>query len=323
MTAEHLNAMRVMLEGQEGHSYDDILRVARTSEKLGFDGIFRSDHWLPIMGNRTLDATEPWATLAGLARDTSTIRFGTLVSPITFRHPSELAKQAATIDQMSNGRVEVGFGAGWYEGEHAAHGIPFPPLKERFDRMEESLEVCTRLWAPSESATFKGRYYSLDGAPGRPKPVQQPLPVIIGGRGAKRTPDLTARFAAEYNTGADLPEWKERRARVVAACERIGRDPASVVYSWMTATVVGLTEADAWKEAERRFRHAGRTGDVRAWMAEQQAGGMLFGSAEQAAEKLSAALAAGATRWYLQIVPSPSDELLEVIAKEIAPRIRA
>jgi F420-dependent oxidoreductase-like protein len=323
MTAEHLNAMRVMLEGQEGHSYDDVLRVARTSEKLGFGGMFRSDHWLPIMGNRTLDATDAWATLAGLARDTSTIRFGTLVSPITFRHPSELAKQAATIDQMSNGRVEVGFGAGWYDGEHAAYGIPFPPLKERFDRMEESLEVCSALWSSSESSTFKGRDYSLDWAPGRPKPVQQPLPVIIGGRGAKRTPDLTARFAAEYNTGADFPEWKERRARVVAACERLGRDPSSIVYSWMTATVVGLTEADAWKEAERRFRHAGRTGDVRAWVSEQQVGGMLFGSAEQAAEKLSAALAAGATRWYLQIVPSPSDELLEVIAKEIAPRIRA
>jgi len=314
--------MRVMLEGQEGHSYADILRVARTSENLGFGGMFRSDHWLPIMGDRHIEATDAWATLAGLARDTSTLRFGTLVSPMTFRHPSELAKQAATIDQMSGGRVEVGFGAGWYEGEHAAYGIPFPSLKERFDRMEESLEVCSALWSSAESSTFKGRYYSLDGAPGRPKPVQQPLPVIIGGRGAKRTPELTARFAADYNTGADLPEWKERRGRVVAACERLGRDPSTIVYSWMTATVVGLTEADAWKEAERRFHHGRRTGDVRAWVAEQRAAGMLFGSAEQAAEKLSAALAAGATRWYLQIVPSPSDELLEMIAKEIAPKIR-
>ena len=323
MAAEHLNRMRVMLEGQEGHSYADILRVACASEKLGFNGMFRSDHWLPIMGDRQIEATDAWATLAGLARDTTRIRFGALVTPMTFRHPSELAKQAATIDQMSGGRVEVGFGAGWYEGEHAAYGIPFPQLKERFDRLEESLEVCTALWRAAESATFKGRYYSLDNAPGRPKPIQQPLPVIIGGRGAKRTPDLTARFAAEYNTGGAIPEWSERRARVVAACERIGRDPSSIVYSWMTATVVGLTEADAWKEAERRFRHGGRTGDVRAWVAEQQqAGGMLFGSAEQAAEKLSASLAAGATRWYLQIVPSPGDELLEMIAREIAPKMR-
>src|SRR6266851_5433119 len=322
MTAEHLNGLRVMLEGQEGHSYADILRVACTSEKLGFGGMFRSDHWLPIMGDRQIEATDAWATLAGLARDTTRIRFGALVSPMTFRHPSELAKQAATIDHMSGGRVEVGFGAGWYDGEHAAYGIPFPPLKERFDRLEESLEVCTRLWGSASSASFDGRYYKLENAPGRPKPVQQPLPVIIGGRGAKRTPDLTARFAAEYNTGASIAEWSERRARVVAACERIGRDPSSIVYSWMSATCVGLTEADAWQEAERRFRHARRTGDVRAWVAEQRANGMVFGGAEQAAETLSAALAAGATRWYLQIVPSPSDELLEVIAKEIAPRIR-
>jgi len=321
MTAEHLNGLRVMLEGQEGHSYADLLRVACTSEKLGIGGIFRSDHWLPIMGERQIDATDAWATLAGLARDTTRIRFGALVSPMTFRHPSELAKQAATIDHMSDGRVEVGFGAGWYDGEHAAYGIPFPPLKERFDRLEESLEVCTALWSSAASSTFKGRYYSLDDAPGRPKPVQQPLPVIIGGRGAKRTPDLTARFAAEYNTGASIAEWSERRARVVAASERIGRDPSSIVYSWMSATCVGLTEADAWTEAERRFRHARRTGDVRAWVAEQRANGMVFGGAEQAAETLSAALAAGATRWYLQIVPSPTDELLEVIAKEIAPRI--
>jgi F420-dependent oxidoreductase-like protein len=323
MTAEHLNGMRVMLEGQEGHSYDDILRIACTSEKLGFGGMFRSDHWLPIMGNRQLDATDAWATLAGLARDTSRIRFGTLVSPMTFRHPSELAKQAATIDQMSGGRLEVGFGTGWYEGEHVTYGVRFPPLKERFDRLEESLEVCSALWGAQESATFTGRYYSIDRAPGRPKPVQRPLPIIIGGRGARRTPDLTARFAAEYNTGGSVKDWSERRARVVAACERVGRDPASVVYSWMTATVVGLTEADAWREAERRFRHAGRSGDVRAWVAEQQATGMVFGSAEQAAEKLSASLAAGASRWYLQIVPTPSDELLQMIAREIAPLVRA
>ncbi len=323
MAAEHLNGMRVMLEAQEGHSYEDILRIARTSETLGFGAIFRSDHWLPIMGDRELDATDAWATLAGLARDTVRIRFGALVSPMTFRHPSVLAKLAATVDVMSDGRVEVGFGAGWYEAEHSAYGLPFPPLKERFDRLEESLEVCMALWSDEAAATFKGRYYSLNRAPGRPKPVQRPLPVIIGGKGARRTPELTARFATEYNTGGRIEEWIERRARVVVACERIGRDPASVAYSWMTSTVVGRTEADAWQEAERRFRHAGRSGDVRAWVAEQQGNGMVFGSAEQAAERLSASLVAGATRWYLQIVPTPSDELLQMIATEIAPLVHA
>src|SRR5438067_6367087 len=311
--------MRVMLEGQEGHSYADILRVARTSEKLGFGGMFRSDHWLPIMGDRHIEATDAWATLAGLARDTAHIRFGTLVSPMTFRHPSELAKVAATVDQMSGGRVEVGFGTGWYEAEHTTYGVPFRTLKERFDRLEESLEVCTGLWSGEASATFSGRYYSIDRAPGRPKPAQSPLPVIIGGRGARRTPDLTARFAAEYNTGGTVQDWVERRARVVAACERVGRAPSSVVYSWMTATVVGLTEADALKEAERRFHYSGRTGDVRAWVTEQQANGMLFGNAEHAAEKLSESLAAGASRWYLQIVPTPSDELLQSIGSQAVP----
>jgi F420-dependent oxidoreductase-like protein len=321
MASEYLDGLRVMLEGQEGASYADILRVACTSETLGFGAFFRSDHWLPIMGGRQLDATDAWATLAGLARDTSRIRLGTLVSPMTFRHPSELAKLAATIDQMSNGRVEVGFGAGWYEAEHQAYGLPFPPLKERFDRLEESLEVCTALWSNQASSTFNGTYYRIDDAPGRPAPVQDPLPVIVGGKGAKRTPDLTARFATEYNTGGSNADWIERRQRVVAACERIGRDPSSLVYSRMIATFVGRTEADAWAEAERRFRHTGQTGDVRAWVANQQANGALFGSAEQAAEVLSASLSAGATRWYLQLVPTPTDELLSTIANEIAPLI--
>jgi len=274
------------------------------------------------MGARQFDPTDDCATLAGLARDTAHIRFGTLVSPMTFRHPSELAKVAATVDQMSGGRVEVGFGTGWYEAEHTTYGVPFRTLKERFDRLEESLEVCTGLWSGEASATFNGRYYSIDRAPGRPKPAQRPMPVIIGGRGARRTPELTARFATEYNTGGTLHDWVERRARVAAACERVGRDPSSVVYSWMTATVVGLTEADALKEAERRFHYSGRTGDVRAWVTEQQANGMLFGSADHAAEKLTESLAAGATRWYLQIVPTPSDELLQMIATEIAPRVQ-
>jgi alkanesulfonate monooxygenase len=312
-----------MLEGQEGATYDDILRIARTSERLGFGAIFRSDHWLPIMGTRTLDATDAWATLAGLARETSTIRFGTLVSPMTFRHPAELGKLAATIDQMSGGRLEVGFGAGWYEGEHAAYGVPFRALKERFDRLEESLKVCAALWSEGTSATVEGQYYSLEDAPGKPKPVQRPLPVIVGGRGERRTPDLTVRFAQEYNTGGTPEIWAERRARVVAACERAGRDPATLTYSWMTSTCVGATEADAWKEAERRFKHAQQTGDVKAWVAEQETRGMLFGGAEQAANRLGEALSVGATRWYLQIVPDPEDTLLEVIASEIIPRLQA
>lgn len=311
----------VMIEGQEGDSYASLLRLAQKAEALGFGGFFRSDHWLPIMGKRTLDATDAWATLAGLARETSRVRLGALVSPMTFRHPADFAKIVATVDQMSGGRIDVGFGAGWYEGEHQTYGLAFPSLKERFNRMEEALNVCTALWSEADSSSFQGTYYSLDNAPGFPKPAQRPIPVIIGGRGTRRTPDLTARFAAEYNTGGALEDWIERCDRVRAACERIGRDPASLRYTFMPPTIVGLTEADAWQRAASRFKHAGQNGDVKAWVAEQQTRGMLFGGVDQVAERMRAYVAAGADRFYMQIVPSPEDEHVEMIAKELIPRV--
>jgi len=310
-----------MIEGQEGSTYADLLRVAQTAERLGYGGFFRSDHWLPISGGRTLGATDAWATLAGLARDTSRIRLGTLVSPMTFRHPSELAKQAATIDEMSGGRVEVGFGAGWYEAEHAAYGLPFPSMKERFDRMEESLEICTALWSDSDSVTFEGQHFQVRNAPGYPKPLQRPLPVIIGGKGARRTPSLTARFATEFNTGGNLEDWTERAQRARAACEAIGRDPDTLTLSWHAFTIVGATEAEAWQAAEARFKHSGLSGDVRAWVEARGPQGMLFGSAEQAAEQILARAKAGCTRFHLQIVPNPSDEHLEMFASSIIPLV--
>jgi len=313
----------VMIEGQEGDSYQSLLRLAQKVEALGFGGFFRSDHWLPIMGKRTLDATDAWATLAGLARETSRVRLGALVSPMTFRHPTDFAKIVATVDQMSGGRIDVGFGAGWYEGEHTTYGLPFPSLKERFDRLEEALNVCTALWSDAESSSYTGAYYSLDDAPGVPKPAQRPIPVIIGGRGTRRTPDLTARFAAEYNTGGTLADWVERCDRVRAACERIGRDPGSLRYTHMPATIVGLTEADAWKRAEIRFRHAGQSGDVKAWIAEQQTRGMLFGSVGQVSDRMRSYVDAGCDRFYMQIVPSPEDEHVELIAQELMPRVIA
>jgi F420-dependent oxidoreductase-like protein len=315
------NSFVPMIEGQEGSNYADLLRVAQTAERLGYGGFFRSDHWLPISGARTLGATDAWATLAGLARDTKRIRLGTLVSPMTFRHPSELAKQAATIDDMSGGRVEVGFGAGWYEGEHAAYGIPFPPMKERFDRLEEALEVCTQLWSPSDEVTYSGKHYTLSNAPGYPKPVQNQMPVIIGGKGAKRTPALTARFASEFNTGGNLEDWTERAQRARAACEAIGRDPETLALSWHAFTIVGATEAEAWDVAEARFKQSGRSGSVKAWVEERAPQGMLFGSAEQAAEQILARAKAGCKRFHLQIVPSPSDAYLEMFASSIIPLV--
>ncbi|MCC7372832.1 MAG: TIGR03560 family F420-dependent LLM class oxidoreductase [Chloroflexi bacterium] len=310
-----------MIEGQEGISYDGLLSLARQVEAAGWGGLFRSDHWLPIQGQRTLDATDAWSTLAGLARETSRIRLGALVSPMTFRHPTEFAKIVATVDQMSGGRIDAGFGAGWYEGEHQTYGLPFNSFRERFDRMTEAIDICTSLWSPSESTSFSGAYYQLDNAPGFPKPLQQPMPVIVGGKGAKRTPALTARYAREYNTGGLVHEWVERRDRVKAACEAIGRDPASLRYTWMTATCIGLTEADAWKRATMRFKHAGLSGTVEDWVAEQQGRGMTFGSVEQAAERLRAYAEAGAERFYLQIVPAPEEEHVDLITRELIPRV--
>jgi F420-dependent oxidoreductase-like protein len=310
----------VFLEGQEGGTYEQILADARWGEELGFGGFFRSDHWLPIMSAPTTDATDAWATLAGLARETARIRLGTMVSPVTFRHPSEYAKIVATVDQMSGGRVEAGFGTGWNEAEHAAYGVPFPPLGERFDRLEEALEVCTRLWGEAEAA-FEGRHYRLERAPGAPKPAQRPRPsIIVGGKGPKRTPELAARFADEFNSfGGDAAEWGARREQVVRACERLGRDPTSLRCSWAGPTVVGTDERDLRRRAERRMAHTRASGDAGAWIAEQQERGLLVGTVDQVAERIRALRGAGCSRWYLQTVPLGDHEMLELIARELAP----
>ncbi len=311
----------VMLEGQEGGTYEEILAVAGHAEDLGFGGLFRSDHWLPIVSARTNDATDAWATLAGLARDTATIRLGTMVSPMTFRHPSELAKVAATVDQMSGGRVEVGFGAGWYEAEHRTYGIPFPPLGERFDRLEEALALCTALWA-NGSATFSGRHYRVEDAPGMPKPRQRPHPpIIVGGKGLRRTPELAARFADEFNHSGGTPaEWGARRQNVVQACERIGRDPGSLRYSWAGPSVVGTDQRDLERRAEQRMSHTQQDGDPREWIAVQQGLGALVGTVDQVAERVRALRGVGCQRWYLQTVPLGNAELLEILAREVSPR---
>lgn len=310
-----LSSLFLMIEGQEGSSYADLARMAKKAEALGFGGLFRSDHWLPIIGKRTLPATDAWATLAGLAVETTKIRLGTLVSPMTFRRPSDLAKLAATVDQMSGGRLEVGFGTGWYEGEHQAYGLPFPPLKQRYEMLEEALEVCTALWSASNSTTYSGQHYSLTDAPGHPKPIQNPLPVIVGGRGARRTPEIAARYAHEYNTGAPLQEWIARCANVRAACERSGRGPASLRYTRMTATMIGLTEASAQEKVQRRFGHGSLTGDPAGWLAEQLGRGALIGGKQQVRDTVAAYAEAGCSRTYLQIVPAPSDDEIDEIAE--------
>ena len=233
--------LRIFTEPQEGASYDDLLAVALAAEHHGFDAFFRSDHYLAMGGGDGLPGpTDAWVTLAGIARETSRIRLGTLVTSATFRHPGPLAISVAQVDAMSAGRVELGLGAGWFSDEHTAYGVPFPPLGERFERLEEQLAVVTGLWATPEGQRFShdGRHYRLVDSPALPKPVQRPgPPVIVGGGGPRRTPRLAAAYAAEFNMPFSSPEDTAAQFdRVRGACAAAGRDPSTLV--WSVAQVV-------------------------------------------------------------------------------------
>jgi F420-dependent oxidoreductase-like protein len=317
-----LASFNVMVEPQEGGTYQDLLELAQRAEALGFGGFFRSDHYHPMNVPPSSDATDAWAVLAGLARETRTIRFGSMVSPMTFRHPSEFAKIVATVDQMSGGRLDVGLGAGWYEKEHLAYGLPFPPPKERVDRLEESLEVCTRLWGDG-FASFEGKLFQLQQAPGHPKPVQRPHPpIIIGGKGPRRVPRLAARFADEFNSfGGDSTVFTERKQRVEQACREIGRDPAQLRFSWTGPTIVGADERDLRRRAHVRLDYNGQSDEVDDWIANMRSNGMLVGTVEQVADQIAALEQVGCSRWYFQFVPIDDHGMLELIANQLAPRL--
>src|SRR4051794_18225715 len=288
--------LRIFTEPQQGATYDDLLAVARRAEQLGFGAFFRSDHYLKMGGGDGLPGpTDAWTTLAGLARDTSTIRLGTLVTSATFRLPGPLAITVAQVDQMSGGRAELGLGAGWYLDEHRAYGIPFPDLGERFDRLEEQLEVITGLWDTPAGSTFEheGRYYPVSGSPALPQAVQQPHPpIVVGGHGAKRTPRLAARFASEFNLPpfGSVEGFAVQRDRVRAACDAIGRDPASLVFSAAVTAVVGRDEA----EVARRADALGRAPD------ELRKNGVA-GTVDEVTATIRKWQEAGAERMYLQI----------------------
>jgi alkanesulfonate monooxygenase len=305
--------LRIFTEPQQGASYDTLLTVARTSESLGFDAFFRSDHYL-VMGDRDglPGPSDAWTTLAGIARETSRIRLGTLVTSATFRHPGPLAITVAGVDAMAGGRVELGLGAGWYEAEHTAYGIPFPPLGERFERLEEQLAVITGLWGTpeGEAFTFEGTHYRVVHSPGLPKPVQRPgPPVIVGGHGAKRTPRLAATYAAEFNLAfSSLEETGDQFVRVRAACEDQGRDPASLVCSAAQVVCCGTTEV----QVAARAHAIGREVD------ELRAHG-LCGSPEEVVAKLATYAEAGAERIYLQILDLADLDHLALIAESVLP----
>ncbi len=307
--------LRIFTEPQQGASYHDLLAVAQHAERLGFDAFFRSDHYV-AMGDRAPVLPGPsdaWITLAGLARETSTIRLGTLVNSSTFRNPGVLAISVANVDSMSDGRVELGLGAGWFVNEHEAYGIPFPALGERFDRLEEQLAVVTGLWGTPQGETFDfaGTHYTVSNSPALPKPVQSPVPIIIGGGGAKRTPALAARYAAEFNLPFDSQDrFVEQRDRVRAACDTIGRDPDSLVYSCALVVCVGKDDA----EIARRAAFLGRDVD------ELRANG-LCGTPAEAVERLQQWAAKGAERVYLQTLDLADLDQLDLLATEVMPHV--
>ncbi|WP_086665227.1 LLM class F420-dependent oxidoreductase [Lentzea kentuckyensis] len=307
--------LRIFTEPQQGASYDDLLRVARTAEDAGYGAFFRSDHYLRMGSVDGLPGpTDPWITFAGLARDTTTIRLGTLMTAATFRHPGPLAISVAQVDQMSGGRVEFGIGAGWYEGEHTAYGIPFPSLAERFERYEEQVAIITGLWETPLGGTFsfEGKHYTLTDSPALPKPAQERVPVLIGGMGARRTPALAASYATEFNlpfVGIDAAI--EQYARVDAACEEIGRDPSEIIRSVALVACVGRTDADV----ARRAAAIGREVD------ELKQNG-LAGSPAEIVDRIGAWRdATGIQRVYLQMLDLADLDHITEIAEDVAPQL--
>ncbi|WP_336205815.1 LLM class F420-dependent oxidoreductase [Nonomuraea sp. LPB2021202275-12-8] len=302
--------LRIFTEPQQGATYDDLLAVAQAAERLGFDAFFRSDHYQRIgAGDPGPGSTDAWITLAGLARETSTIRLGTLVTPATFRLPGPLAISVAQVDQMSGGRVELGIGAGWYDGEHAAYGIPFPPPGERFGRLEEQVEIVKGLWTAEKSFSYDGRYYRLVDSPALPKPVQRPgPPIIVGGVGAKRTPRLAAAFADEYNVPFHgLADTGAAFGRVREAAKENGR---TVVLSAAQTVCVGRDRA----ELDRRAAAIGQD------LASLREAG-LAGTPDEVLAKIGRFAALGAERVYLQVMDLADLDHLELIAAEVLPHV--
>jgi F420-dependent oxidoreductase-like protein len=302
---------RIFTEPQQGGTYDDILAIAQATERLGFDAFFRSDHYLTMGGSGLPGPTDAWTTLAGLARETQRIRLGTLVSSVTYRPPGILAIQAAQVDQMSGGRVELGLGTGWFEREHAAYGIPFP--RKRFGMLEEQLEIITGLWDTplGETYSFSGDHYTLVESPALPKPVQSRVPVIVGGGGPTRTPALAARFATEFNLPfpeiADVPA---KFAGVRAACEAIGRDPRELVYSAALVAVAAANEADFRRRASAIGREP----------AELRRHG-IAGTTSEVVDRLGALGDDGVECVYLQILDMADIDHLDFLASEIVPQL--
>src|SRR5215472_18007876 len=311
LVCQRLMKLRVLLEAHHGATYEQTLALARATEEAGFDAFFRSDHYLGVeRDNPRFVPTDSWTTLAGLARETRRVRLGTLVTATTFRLPGVLAITTATVDGMSGGRVELGVGAAWYEQEHAFFGIPFPPIRERFDRLEEQLQIVTGLWTTpaGEPFSFAGKHYRLQEARNFPRPVQAPRPpIIVGGGGPRRTPTLAARFADEFNAGFGAG-LAERFARFRRICEEIGRDPDAVALSAALPVFCGADESEA---ARRSATMAGHR--------LQQAA--ACGTPDLVVARIEDLAAAGAQTVYFHIFDVEDVDHIRLLGAEVLPRV--
>ena len=311
----------LMIEGQEGVTWDDWVRLARLTEETGLEGLFRSDHYTAII-RPDADAHDAWATLAGLAAVTERIRLGTMVSPATFRHPSVLARMAVTVDHISGGRVEVGMGSGWYEREHETHGFPFLDGRQRFELFAEQVEVVVRSWT-EERFDHDGPAYRLRDQQALPRPLQEPHPpLVLGGTVKRRFAALAARYATEVNTlGAPDEELRERKAKLDRACEEAGRDPATLGFSVMTACFVGETEADVVERMTRFLAIRGGDADAASLFAERR-DRWLIGTVDEVVERIEGLRALGVTRVLVQHLNHDDDAMVTLVGDRLLSRLR-
>ncbi|HET7676851.1 MAG TPA: TIGR03560 family F420-dependent LLM class oxidoreductase [Candidatus Limnocylindrales bacterium] len=313
----------LMTEPQQGLSYEDVLALARTAEQVGFEAYLRSDHYNSFPGASGLPTTDAWATLAGLARETQRIRLGTLVSPVTFRLPGPFAKMVATIDEMSGGRIEVGLGAGWNEPEHRQHGIPFPELRERYDRLEETLAVVHGLWTEPDGWSFSGRHWQVHEARFRPPVARTGRPhphIVLGGDGKPRGLRLAATYADEYNLQSARPERAIEVYRdLAAACERLERDPAEVTRSAMVGVLVGESEGDVRERVRAQLELFGQDREqAEAWLAERRSR-WIMGTPDEALDRIALFAAAGVERICLQDFLPFDLDMVRLLGERILP----
>ncbi len=308
----------LMIEPQQGMSYADQLAIARRAEAAGFETFFRSDHYDSFPGPAGRPTTDAWAVLAGLARETTTIRLGVLVSPVTYRLPGHFAKTVTTVDEMSGGRVEVGLGAGWHDDEHRRHGLPFPPIAERAEMLEEQLEILHGLWEQPDGWSFRGRHYVVEEAIFAPKPVQRPHPpIIVGGEGSPRSLRIAARFADEFNvTSAGPDEVAAVYARLDEACRAIGRDPGSIRRSAMAGTLVAGDEAGLADRKRRLLEAFTLDEQAEEWFATRERRWIL-GTPDAARERVAAFAAVGVERLMLQDFLPWDLEMVDVMGREL------